>query len=721
MSIGQFNNVGFQNPAEVIANKVIIEGENEGWFIYNGTAALGNPPVDYGVSPGTTEDPFGNLLPASGGVVSANNTTGAFTALESGQISFQGPLQSYSAPFIAADAEEPGILGLDSGLATNTDEASFILINSALNGGSVQVFDPIDGNTYDTQRLTLVTLSPLTVDSTSPVTLFSFPVGEQAYEYELEIPMLGTGTGVPQIRFSSAAAVTSEFQGESVLDGGTAGGYTDFQTSLNTFSPVGPALVNADQYKLSANGIIEFSTGGILAIQMNASTSVATCTIPAGTRINLYPITGSSGSGSGGGSGSTGGRFGNLIFLVPSGDGTGAKDYANINNAWLAGYTPWLTPGQYYTDVSLLATPPESILGTHRSLCTINWLGSGDCLRSYSTSLSGVTAGKFAGFQINGSGHAAGASSGFHAGDQFQMDLDISVENFTGPGDINVWLDNQYTYTEQITGKIYARHGTNLVVFDNSTGTSLSANATGSFDRFTADIFIVSAGLGNGVIFQNGAFMFDHKLGIYGNMSYGAAQYACLTITGSGPAGFSQIAYGEIKIGVECDSGGPGAVAPYTIDFATIFDNVIFACNGIMDFGAGSATFANANNPTDTFQFDGPIYGDASLQSTHGTGQQPYNLGVITNGETLTTRYTSLTRVTPTGNVTGIILEPLVPTGSGLLPNGQFITIINDSNFTITFDIAGTSNVADGTADVIQANTAALFWWSVNTSLWYRS
>jgi hypothetical protein len=58
------NSVGFQNPQEIITGKVIIEGTADGLFIYSGTGAAGNPPVLSAVAPGTTTDPFSNMVQA---------------------------------------------------------------------------------------------------------------------------------------------------------------------------------------------------------------------------------------------------------------------------------------------------------------------------------------------------------------------------------------------------------------------------------------------------------------------------------------------------------------------------------------------------------------------------------------------------------------------------------------------------------------------------------
>ncbi len=70
--------------------------------------------------------------------------------------------------------------------------------------------------------------------------------------------------------------------------------------------------------------------------------------------------------------------------------------------------------------------------------------------------------------------------------------------------------------------------------------------------------------------------------------------------------------------------------------------------------------------------------------------------------------------VTATGAVIGLILEPPVNTWTK-------VTVVNQSAFALTFDVAGTSHVADGISDVIAALTARTFVYDGNTSLWYRS
>lgn len=89
---------------------------------------------------------------------------------------------------------------------------------------------------------------------------------------------------------------------------------------------------------------------------------------------------------------------------------------------------------------------------------------------------------------------------------------------------------------------------------------------------------------------------------------------------------------------------------------------------------------------------------------------------IITNGSTINTNGLSVTRVSPGGAVTAIVLQ------AGTRP-GQECTVINESAAanTITFAAAGTSNVADGVTTVIAGLRCAKYTWSSATNLWYHS
>src|ERR1039457_2516358 len=83
------------------------------------------------------------------------------------------------------------------------------------------------------------------------------------------------------------------------------------------------------------------------------------------------------------------------------------------------------------------------------------------------------------------------------------------------------------------------------------------------------------------------------------------------------------------------------------------------------------------------------------------------------NSGTITTAGVGVARVNPGGNVTRSLLQ------AGTYA-GQQVIVVNESAYTLTFAAAGTSNVADGTADVIAVITGRTFTWDTSTTRWYR-
>jgi hypothetical protein len=84
----------------------------------------------------------------------------------------------------------------------------------------------------------------------------------------------------------------------------------------------------------------------------------------------------------------------------------------------------------------------------------------------------------------------------------------------------------------------------------------------------------------------------------------------------------------------------------------------------------------------------------------------------LASSGTITTSGLGVSRVTTSGAVTGVIMQ------AGTT-NGQGCIVINESANSITMAASATSNVADGTSDVIAANTARRFVWDSGTTLWY--
>ena len=137
----------------------------------------------------------------------------------------------------------------------------------------------------------------------------------------------------------------------------------------------------------------------------------------------------------------------------------------------------------------------------------------------------------------------------------------MTVQNFTASGSIGIHLDNNYYWTEQLYGRIYAQHCASHVVFDWTTGTS--STSTGSFERCDLDIYVNQGNAAfDGVVFQNGAFTGNSSLKIRGN--FGEALPRSTSARRSGSAARSSIAESLLDIGVECASG---TYTPQTIVF----------------------------------------------------------------------------------------------------------------------------------------------------------
>lgn len=69
--------------------------------------------------------------------------------------------------------------------------------------------------------------------------------------------------------------------------------------------------------------------------------------------------------------------------------------------------------------------------------------------------------------------------------------------------------------------------------------------------------------------------------------------------------------------------------------------------------------------------------------------------------------------VAPTSNVNGVIMQAGFP--------GQFSSVINASAFSIQFAASGTSNVANGTSEIIPPNSTKYYIWNGTNNLWYST
>ena len=156
----------------------------------------------------------------------------------------------------------------------------------------------------------------------------------------------------------------------------------------------------------------------------------------------------------------------------------------------------------------------------------------------------------------------------------------------------------------------------------------------------------------------------------------------------------------------------PGAQA-YGIQQAGVSTRTWIGMNSIY----GTVTSFQYVSGSGYYLIDGQVTDFSEVTGQFRTGlieMFPANLAALSNGSNVApTAHFGTYPVSLAASVTGVTL-------SAALYGGQMFVLINTSGAdTITFAAAGTSNVAGGTAVVIQPLQAVQFTWDANTSLWY--
>ena len=220
-------------------------------------------------------------------------------------------------------------------------------------------------------------------------------------------------------------------------------------------------------------------------------------------------------------------------------DPTGVADSTTaIQNAINAvpsnGGVVYLPAGTYKVSSTLTYTGLYGcIRGDGRWATTISFTGTGDCLRIYNTSTTGLlTGGGVRDLTIDGTSAGAG-STGLHYGDMRAGELRLAVQNFSGAGSIGVHFDNQYAWTEETTGYLWLTNCTQHIVFD----VSGNATSTNSFGYTDLSAEIIARANQDGVVLQNGALLYNSRLTVKANFAgSGSAQSsAVLRLTGTLP------------------------------------------------------------------------------------------------------------------------------------------------------------------------------------------
>lgn len=173
-----------------------------------------------------------------------------------------------------------------------------------------------------------------------------------------------------------------------------------------------------------------------------------------------------------------------------------------------------------------------------------------------------------------------------------------------------------------------------------------------------------------------------------------------LNVQGGGGNGGDLLWWAD-TLGLNITSGAPNTYLPIT--FA---EPITLTPYGATHVSSNNTIFVDSTDNIFKFKDNSGNINKISTFAQSATAVSLASNGVITSSGI------SLSRVSPTSAVTGIILQ------AGTI-GGQKITVVNESSNTVTFASSG-SNVADGASDIINGTSAREFVWDAGTSLWYR-
>ena len=278
--------------------------------------------------------------------------------------------------------------------------------------------------------------------------------------------------------------------------------------------------------------------------------------------------------------------------------------------------------------------PFVSLIGAGHTSVTFDYHGSGDCIRLFNSVAPVNTfdtlsawAGVIDGITIDGT-HAGAGARGLHYGDTEGGVLgpDLHIRNFSGVGDIGLYLDNSVSWTEDTYGRVNIYNCTNAVVFDVS---NPLANPSFEYNHLLFKIYCFPNQ--NGVVMQNGAWYQNGELQVLGNVALHTSPQtsAFLTLTGQyagvgSPFPYTQITLSRLDIQVEAIgllAGGTNA--PQTIHFGDTVNNAIYNCIGVLSFTGAPWTLSNwsvdSSFALGNFFYMGQITGDTNIApSVHG-------------------------------------------------------------------------------------------------------
>lgn len=359
------------------------------------------------------------------------------------------------------------------------------------------------------------------------------------------------------------------------------------------------------------------------------------------------------------------------IVISPSGDITGAADYAAIQQALSTeAAAVELLAGSFYVSQTIQVPAAGKLTGAG-PLTILSFTGSGDCLRWYNPvapsgnyATQDSLAGQISGLIIDGASAASG-SCGIHMGDMLAPRLErVLIRNFTGAGATGLHVDNTIAWLEKARFDQIEISNCATCCLIEQTGGSSSNN---SMEYNWWDLHCYCESGQAAVVVQGGVYLFENLIKWSANMNAGSGPF--LTLQGSNGAAYSQIQ--NSLIAIQAEAFGTNV---QTISYGAA-GNVINNCFGQLIF---RNTWTPSNAAAGQCSLRGIVSGDSALLAAQGTAAVT-TPGVPVSGAAQQNTSTAVVAVYVSGGTVSQITVGSHNTGltSGcfLLPPGQSITI----------------------------------------------
>lgn len=232
----------------------------------------------------------------------------------------------------------------------------------------------------------------------------------------------------------------------------------------------------------------------------------------------------------------------------------------------------------------------QGVAGQGMGVTTLNWVGTGDCIRMYDPAATFPSkTGFISGLKIDG--YEAGPdSTGLHVGDTYNLRIrDVWVADFVASGSVGVLMDNTVAITERAEVRITVDNCDTAVVFQ------CEDSETPSFDYGDWDFIVNCFANQNGVVIKGSAQIIHGNLSIRGdcyntvmNGRYLAGTGWSSTETNTGVlltvgtgSGTPYLEQTNLVVSVECAGIAETAPCHTTIKIAAGAD---LWCTGILSF-----------------------------------------------------------------------------------------------------------------------------------------